>query len=111
MLKISYLLRNSKKSYIIYITSNFGGGLTFKVGRCRIQDLLDARGMTQQDLANKTGYSKQYINDKIRSRGKNGMWVATAKTIAEGIGCTVEELYEWERVEEDSSYDKERGNG
>lgn len=70
--------------------------ITYKVGRCRIQELLDERGMTQQELADKTGMSKQYINDKVRNlRGKHGMWIDSAKTIASALNCSIEELYEW----------------
>jgi transcriptional regulator with XRE-family HTH domain len=69
---------------------------TFKVGRCRIQELLDAKGMTQQELADKTGMSKQYINDKARNlRGKHGMWIDSAKTIASALNCSIDDLYEW----------------
>jgi transcriptional regulator with XRE-family HTH domain len=52
--------------------------------------------MTQQELANKTGMSKQFINDKVRNRGKHGMWIDSAKRIATALGCDIEELYEWE---------------
>jgi transcriptional regulator with XRE-family HTH domain len=70
--------------------------ITYKVGRCLIQELLDAKGMTQQELANKTGMSKQYINDKTRNkRGKHGMWIDSAKTIASALNCSIDELYEW----------------
>jgi transcriptional regulator with XRE-family HTH domain len=68
---------------------------TIKVGRCRIQELLDARGWTQQELANKTGMTKQYINDKIKGRGKHGMWIDSAKIIATALGCSIDDLYEW----------------
>jgi transcriptional regulator with XRE-family HTH domain len=68
---------------------------TYRVGRCRIQELLDARGMTQQELAAKTGMSKSFINDKIHNRGRNGMWVSSAKKIAAVLGCTIDDLYEW----------------
>lgn len=69
--------------------------ITYNVGRCRIQELLDAKSMTQQELANKTGMSKQYINDKTRNRGKHGMWIDSAKTIASALNCSIEDLYEW----------------
>lgn len=70
--------------------------VTYKVGRCRIQDLLDAKGMTQQELAAKTGMSKQFINDKVRNlRGKHGMWIDSAKKIAAVLDCHIDDLYEW----------------
>lgn len=51
--------------------------------------------MTQQDLASCTGMSKSFINDKIRNRGKNGMWIVSAKKIATALDCTIDDLYEW----------------
>lgn len=69
--------------------------VTFKVGRCRIQELLDEKRMSQQDLADKTGMSKGYINDKIKNRGKHGMYIDSAKKIASALGCSIDELYEW----------------
>jgi transcriptional regulator with XRE-family HTH domain len=68
---------------------------TIKVGRCRIQDLLDNRKMTQQELADKTGMTPQYINDKIKGRGKHGMYIDSAKTIANALGVHIDDLYEW----------------
>lgn len=68
---------------------------TIKVGKCRIQELLDAKGMTQQELAAKTGMSKTFINDKVHNRGSHGMWVDSAKKIAVALGCTIDDLYEW----------------
>lgn len=67
----------------------------YKVGKCRIQDLLDARGMTQQELAHKTGMSKSFISDKVNNRGSHGMWIDSAKKIATVLGCTIDELYDW----------------
>ncbi|MDF1510694.1 helix-turn-helix transcriptional regulator [Robertmurraya sp. DFI.2.37] len=83
--------------------------VTYKVGRCRIQELLDDRGLTQQDLADKTGMSKQYINDKIHNRkGKHGMWIDSAKTIAAALGCAIDDLYEWIPAEKEAKGKSER---
>lgn len=68
---------------------------TFKVGRCRIKELLDAKGMTQKELADKTGMSKTFINDKVHNRGSHGMWIDSAKKIATVLGCSIDDLYEW----------------
>jgi transcriptional regulator with XRE-family HTH domain len=69
--------------------------ITYKVGRCRIQYLLDAKGMSQQELAVKSGMSKSFINDKVHNRGSHGMWVDSAKKIATVLGCNIDDLYEW----------------
>lgn len=66
-----------------------------RIGRCRIQELLNAKGMTQQELAARTGMSKSFISDKVHNRGSHGMWVDSAKKIATVLGCTIDELYEW----------------
>jgi transcriptional regulator with XRE-family HTH domain len=68
---------------------------TYKVGRCRIQELLDEKGMSQQDLALKTGMSRSFINDKVHNRGSHGMWIDSAKKIAVALGCKIDDLYEW----------------
>jgi transcriptional regulator with XRE-family HTH domain len=69
----------------------------FKVGRCRISDLLAHRGMTQRQLADRTGLSTQYISDKANNRGPRGMTLENAKTIAAVLGCHIDDLYEWVR--------------
>lgn len=69
--------------------------VTYVIGRCRIKELLDERGMTQQELADKTGMSKSFINDKVRNRGSHGMWIDSAKKIATVLDCTIDDLYEW----------------
>jgi transcriptional regulator with XRE-family HTH domain len=51
--------------------------------------------MSQQELADKVGMSKGYINDKIRNRGKHGMYIDSAKKIATVLGCSIDDLYEW----------------
>ena len=80
------------KLYCITVLEVF---VTYKVGKCRIQELLDAKGMTQQELADKAGMSKGYINDKIKNRGKHGMYIDSAKKIASVLGCSIDDLYEW----------------
>lgn len=67
----------------------------YKIGKCRIQELLNERGMTQQQLANLTGMSKQFINDKVNGRGKHGMYIDSAKQIASALDCAIDDLYEW----------------
>jgi putative transcriptional regulator len=69
----------------------------FTVGRCRLHDLLESRGMTQRQLADRTGFSASYINDKANNRGPRGMTLENAKTIASVLRCTIDDLYEWER--------------
>jgi putative transcriptional regulator len=66
-----------------------------ELGRCRVKELLKRANMTQLELAEETGLSKKYINDKINNRGPRGMTLSTAKKIAMVLGCTIDELYDW----------------
>jgi transcriptional regulator with XRE-family HTH domain len=69
----------------------------FKVGRCRIPALLEKRGMTQRELADRTGLTTQYISDKANNRGPRGMTLEHAKNISVVLNCRIDDLYEWER--------------
>lgn len=62
--------------------------------RCRIPILLHNLGKTQQWLADMSGYSRQRISDICNMRHIPGLEVA--HHIASIIGCTVDDLYEWE---------------
>jgi transcriptional regulator with XRE-family HTH domain len=66
-----------------------------KVGRCLLQKRLKDAKMTQQQLAEKTGISKQKISDYANNRII--MSLPTAKNIADAIGCFIDELYEWRK--------------
>jgi DNA-binding XRE family transcriptional regulator len=62
------------------------------VGRCLLADLLDKAGMTQQELADKTGIPKQQINRYVLN--KTMMSYPTARIIASVLNCAMEDLYE-----------------
>lgn len=66
----------------------------YKVKRCRLKELLNEKKKRQVDLVNDIGYSKSFINDKVRLRGT--LRVDIAMTIAKYLGCSIEDLYEWE---------------
>ncbi|NYV67615.1 helix-turn-helix transcriptional regulator [Bacillus sp. Gen3] len=69
----------------------------FKMGRCLVQEILDSRGMTQQQLAKITGLNEKYLSDKINNRGPRGMTLVNAKKIAYALRCHIEDLYEWKQ--------------
>jgi len=52
-------------------------------------------GMTQQQLARRSGVGATYIADLEGDRGKNGPTGPTLKKLAKGLGC---ELLEWRFV-------------
>lgn len=70
----------------------------YKVKRCRLKEIIHEKKKRQVDLVNDLGYSKTYINDKIRLRGT--IRIDHAMTIAKYLGCSIEDLYEWEEVDE-----------
>lgn len=70
----------------------------YKVKRCRLKEILHSLDITQIQLAEDLGYSKTFINDKVRLRGT--LRVDIAMTIAKYLGCSIEDLYEWEEEEQ-----------
>jgi DNA-binding XRE family transcriptional regulator len=63
------------------------------VGKCLLLKRLNDRGMTQQELADKIPMNPQQINDYIHNR--KTMSLKTARVIAKGVGCYIDDLYEW----------------
>ncbi|MED1863326.1 helix-turn-helix transcriptional regulator [Fictibacillus nanhaiensis] len=61
------------------------------IGRCLLQDLLDSRGWTQLQLADKTGIAKSQISDY--TRGTRKMSFSTAYLIAFVLKCDMSDLY------------------
>ncbi|PLR72222.1 helix-turn-helix transcriptional regulator [Bacillus sp. UMB0728] len=63
------------------------------VGKCLLLNLLNKRYMTQVDLSEKTGISKQQINEYIANTRL--MTIYNAKLIADVLDCCIDDLYEW----------------
>lgn len=75
--------------------------MTIDVGRCLLPDILKELGWTYQDLADRTGYTRQRISDWCRNR-----YVMNPKnmiTISRAVGRPMEALYVWIEVEEEDS--------
>ena len=69
--------------------------VTFKIGRCLLHSQLQKRRMTQQELAERTGYSKQSISRYVKNM--HVMSYETALNISKVLDCNMEDLYEiWE---------------
>lgn len=66
----------------------------YEVGKCLLSDLLQEKRMTQQELADKLGVSRQQIKH-YTSDDPRIMTLHIAKNIASILGCKVEDLYEW----------------
>jgi transcriptional regulator with XRE-family HTH domain len=58
-----------------------------------LQKRLDAIGMTQTQLGDKVGMSRQQISDYATDYRK--MSLKNAKLIADAVGCHIDDLYEW----------------
>lgn len=69
----------------------------YKVGKCLLSDILLQARMTQQELAERLGVTRQQINHYVNNR--RVMTLETAKNIACLLNCDIEDLYEWIPVE------------
>jgi transcriptional regulator with XRE-family HTH domain len=61
-------------------------------GRCRLRYLLAKKKMTQAELSRRTGYSPQQISNWVND--KEPMSFDAAATVANAVGCYMEDLYE-----------------
>ncbi|OIK13554.1 transcriptional regulator [Bacillus sp. MUM 116] len=66
--------------------------MTYRIGKCLLQNLLRRKRMTQQELADRTGKTKQTISRYINNQSI--MSYETAINIAAELDCTMEDLYE-----------------
>jgi DNA-binding Xre family transcriptional regulator len=71
----------------------------YEVGKCLLSDLLQEKRMTQQDLANRLGVSRQQIKHYTSEKKPRIMTLHIAKNIATILDCNIEDLYEWIPVE------------
>lgn len=67
-----------------------GDAFTRKLG-ARIKALRDARGLTQQELAEKVGFGLDYTSSI--ERGRKGATIATLAKFAAALGVTLSELF------------------
>ena len=67
------------------------------VGKCLLLDILKQKNVTQQELAEKIGVTKQQINHYIKNR--RIMSIQIAANIAYVLDCEIMDLYEWHFVE------------
>ncbi|MEM4994848.1 helix-turn-helix transcriptional regulator [Priestia sp. SB1] len=64
-------------------------------GKCLLQHHLDKFGMSQVELAEKTGIHKNQIS--LYAKGSKGMSLTTAVAISRVLKCNAQDLYEWRR--------------
>lgn len=65
---------------------------------CRVPELIQRLGKTQQWLADQTGMSKQQLSNYISMSSLMG--IVNAKKIAEALRVKIDDLYVWERQRE-----------
>lgn len=70
--------------------------MVVKPGRCLLTHRLNEINKTQSWLCEKTGMSRSQVSDYATNRKM--MSYGTAMTIAEAIGCNMDNLYEKIRV-------------
>lgn len=80
----------------IKFESKGGNGLVYDVGKCLLADRLSQTRMTQQELADALGVTRQQIF--TYTSNTRMMSLRTAKNIAAILNCEIGELYEWKRV-------------
>lgn len=69
----------------------------YDVGRCLLSDKLLRARMSQQELADRLGVTRQQIH--AYTTGKRIMVLPIAMNIAAILHCEITELYEWIPVE------------
>ncbi|WP_238941808.1 helix-turn-helix transcriptional regulator [Bacillus sp. REN10] len=72
--------------------------MVYIVGKCRLNEILKQRKLSQVDLADKLGMKKQQINAYATNESK--MTLKTAKNIAYQLNVSIEELYDFIWVEQ-----------
>lgn len=70
----------------------------YDVGKCLLSDKLLQARMSQQELADKLGVTRQQVNSYTANRRL--MTLPIAKNIATVLKCEMGELYEWLPVAE-----------
>ncbi len=66
--------------------------MAYKVGKCLLRYHLTINGMTQQDLANRIGKTKQSIS--LYANNAQIMSYETALNVSKALNCAMEDLYE-----------------
>lgn len=63
------------------------------VGKCLLQNILDKKRMSLNDLASVTGISKNQLSAYKNNRQL--MSLPTARLIASKLKCHIDDLYKW----------------
>ena len=67
--------------------------MALRIGRCLLPQLLKKAKLSQYAFAEKVGMSESTISQYVNN--KRIMSLENAKTIANGLGVHIDDLYEW----------------
>lgn len=70
--------------------------MALRPGRCLLPQILKRAGLTQAELADRAGMSESTISHYVSKR--RIMSLENAKNIADVLGVTIDELYQWEGI-------------
>lgn len=68
--------------------------MALHIGRSRIPELLEQKGLSQVDLARYAEISESYVSQVISSKGKKFFSYPVAARVAHFLGCSMEDLHE-----------------
>ncbi|SFE42934.1 Helix-turn-helix [Paenibacillus algorifonticola] len=66
----------------------------YSLGKCRLKFHLSERGMTQAEFARRMGYDVRLVS--FYATGDRTMPQDVMYSVSRFLGCTMEELYEWD---------------
>jgi transcriptional regulator with XRE-family HTH domain len=67
--------------------------MAISIGRCLLYELIARAGKTPTQFADETGISLSTLS--LYANNKRIMSLETAKIIAESLGVSIDDLYEW----------------
>lgn len=68
--------------------------MALQFGRSRLPELLEKKRMSQVEFALKMEISESFVSKIISGRSK--LSLLSSKRASDILGCTINELYEWE---------------
>ncbi|WP_443146978.1 helix-turn-helix transcriptional regulator [Paenibacillus sp. HWE-109] len=71
--------------------------MALRIGRCLLPRILKKQKLSQAEFSIKVNMSESTISHYVNNR--RIMSLETAKIIANALGVTIDELYEWQKVE------------
>ncbi|MEY9096928.1 helix-turn-helix domain-containing protein [Paenibacillus sp. RC84] len=72
--------------------------MALRIGRSRLPELLNSKGMTQAQLAQRLNLSDSFISKVVR--GEKRLSLVKTREAAIILNCYMDDLYEWIDTEE-----------